>query len=407
MTSHKKIEQRLDSLGKQWRERPSMADRVLQRLEDGPVVSNKQPNSWLGGLTMTQRITYGSACAAALVLLVFLTFTSSATVTFAQVAQNIASAKTYSVKLTMKMLGDDAPKNLPVSQTVHARLPDSFRRVTQQEATDGKPMHNVNITHHDRPGIEIDHPTKSYRTIPPAKGVMPPLAMLEKLGQYSGKAQQNLGAKSIDGTKCSGFEIDLREIDPDADDGMLTVWVDTESMFPHQAEIRRNKPVPMVLKMTDFVWNAPLDDALFDTTPPEGYVNKTKPPEPIEVQVQLMVDALKLYAKLSGGNYPKVSQVYGDTVRDEMMKMAGFNGKMDKEWLQDPKFQEIMGATRGFGRITVLQRNNPNSKFFGKTVTPKDTDGVLLYWQLTDGKFHVIYGDLRSESVTAEKIKSL
>lgn len=321
-------------------------------------------------------------------------------------ADNIANAKSYSVKLVMKMEGD-APNAMSWSQTIQAQLPNSFRKDTRQQAPTGFATHSVNITHRDRPGIDIDHHAKIYRTVPPQKGVSPPLAMLEKLGVYTGKGQRDLGTKSFGSVKCNGFEIDLKEIDPDAGDGVLRVWVNSTTGLPHEAATSTNKPVPMTMRMSEFVWNALIDDSLFDTTPPDGYTNKTRLPKSVAAQVEQIVDSLKLYAKLSGGHYPKVSQIYGDSTRDKMLEMAGFNGGFDKDWLNDPKYQEIRESTGGFGRINVLQRQNPDIKYFGQTVGPKDSDKVLIYWQLDDGSYQVIYGDLRSDAVGADNIKSL
>jgi hypothetical protein len=230
--------------------------------------------------------------------------------------------------------------------------------------------------------------------------------MFDKLAEYRGKSQRNLDAKMIDGKQCDGFEIGLREIDPDASEGTLTLWVGADSQLPVEAEVRVETPILMVMRMTDFVWNREFDDALFDTSPPEGYQDISKPADPIDTQVKQITEALELYAKLSGGRYPQVKTVYGDVIRDQMQEMAGFKGKPDVKWFQDKNFQQITNATQGFARITVLQRNNPDAKYFGQDVGPKDAEKILLYWQLPDGKYQVIYGDLRSESLTSEKLKS-
>jgi len=40
-------------------------------------------------------------------------------------------------------------------------------------------------------------------------------------------------------------------------------------------------------------------------------------------------------------------------------------------------------------------------------VGPSDKDKVLLRWMLEDGRYEVIFGDLRTETVTAERLRAL
>ena len=41
------------------------------------------------------------------------------------------------------------------------------------------------------------------------------------------------------------------------------------------------------------------------------------------------------------------------------------------------------------------------------TVGPGDKDKLLLRWKLDDGRYEVIFGDLRSETVTAKRLHAL
>ena len=77
--------------------------------------------------------------------------------------------------------------------------------------------------------------------------------------------------------------------------------------------------------------------------------------------------------------------------------------------LRTPKLflSGFLEATRGLGTINVTLRDNPDAAYHGLQVDPEDKNKVLLRWQLEDGRFQVIYGDLRSESVTAEQLKTL
>jgi hypothetical protein len=45
--------------------------------------------------------------------------------------------------------------------------------------------------------------------------------------------------------------------------------------------------------------------------------------------------------------------------------------------------------------------------YYGKTVTPKDADRVLMRWKVSDNEYRVIFGDLHAQTVTAEKLAEL
>jgi hypothetical protein len=54
-----------------------------------------------------------------------------------------------------------------------------------------------------------------------------------------------------------------------------------------------------------------------------------------------------------------------------------------------------------------LEWNKKDSAYYGKTVTPKDADKVLMRWKVSDNEYRVIYGDLHAETVTPEKLAEL
>ena len=64
-------------------------------------------------------------------------------------------------------------------------------------------------------------------------------------------------------------------------------------------------------------------------------------------------------------------------------------------------------AFQGFAVFNRVLQANPDAAYYGKTVSPNNKNKVLLRWKLDDGKYKVIFGDLRSETVTAERLKGL
>ena len=45
--------------------------------------------------------------------------------------------------------------------------------------------------------------------------------------------------------------------------------------------------------------------------------------------------------------------------------------------------------------------------YYGDSIDPEDSNAVLIYWRLPDGKYMVRFGDLRAETVSAEELIKL
>jgi len=99
--------------------------------------------------------------------------------------------------------------------------------------------------------------------------------------------------------------------------------------------------------------------------------------------------------------------VYGDVTRDELIRLSGVQWPPKPAQLGDEKVAKIYGSLMGFARINGILRHNPDAAYYGKTVGPADKEKVLLRWKLDDGRYQVIFGDLRAEIVTANRLLGL
>ena len=54
-----------------------------------------------------------------------------------------------------------------------------------------------------------------------------------------------------------------------------------------------------------------------------------------------------------------------------------------------------------------LNADQKDPAYYGKTVTPKDAEKVLLRWKVSDKEYRVIFGDLHAETVSPEKLVEL
>lgn len=141
-----------------------------------------------------------------------------------------------------------------------------------------------------KPGIRIDHRTKTFRRWParPVNPDHPVSAALspQDWGKFSGQADRELGTREINGKKACGFQIDVKKISPESvNQGTAEIWLDPDSNLPVYAHMESEKPsgellAPQILTL-EMQWNLDLDPRLFDVTPPRGYeeVFPVLPPE--------------------------------------------------------------------------------------------------------------------------------
>jgi hypothetical protein len=259
-----------------------------------------------------------------------------------------------------------------------------------------------------KPTIRIDHRNKTFEREPVRRDeTLSTFDDLEILGRFSAEADRELGKKTINGKMARGFEIDMQKMDSRRmAPGRAEIWIDVESNLPVLVRydgIRRREHVTTI-EMKDIRWNIDLDPKLFDTTPPPGYVDAT-PQRTLPETVAQITKSLAIYSEASGGRYPPDKEINSINMVDALCKMFGVE-KFSGEATEGNE-GKVAESIDGFRRIEEIQMYNVEPAYHGRSVGPSDNDKVLLRWKLDDGKYQVIYGDLRSEAVTAERLREL
>jgi hypothetical protein len=278
----------------------------------------------------------------------------------------------------------------------------------------------------NKPSIIIDNRKKTFyyrplnkREVEEVKSFSP-----DKLANYRGEADRELGTKKINGKQARGFVIGTKKINPARPSpGLLEIWLDSETNLPVLIRYEvKTETQSMTGESSDFQWNIDLDPKLFDATPPAGYTDVTPKPPTSDEKVHLIIESLQTYAEASGGRYPQELHFDFHT-RANMIKLLGGGDILPKstadaqavarraikafERIPEAKRGRALRAFQGFTQIGEIQDYNSDAAYYGKTIGPKDKDKVLFRWKLDDGRYEVIFGDLRSETVTAERLHKL
>jgi len=405
---------------------------------------------WMGGVSMRRRIVVGGVgLAAALgILLAWSLMTSRPLSAMETVAKNIREAKSLTAKYVVKC---DVPLGVDLG-TQRENFRECSLRVYclasgEQRADahlDGV-LSGTQIFLPQRPGIDINHRKKTYVWVSAGSWGEESVRLIEKLGNFSGQADRDLGSRQVGDVRAKGFQIAAKKLDLDVMPDVpatVDVWVDPQTELPVlvEASMGPGEGVKVKTLIEDFQWNGDLDPKLFQTEPPEGYADRTLAPSsdgkerPIvvpedspkghtkgmiavghaspEEQAEAISLGLKTYAELCGGSYPREARPSAKSALADMAKAAGIplpssaDFRLRKE--QVPAALAIKRAKRGFNWLDwFFLQGADAAAYYGNSVGPNDKHKVLVRWKLEDGRYEVIYGDLRAETVTAQRLRTL
>jgi hypothetical protein len=118
-----------------------------------------------------------------------------------------------------------------------------------------------------------------------------------------------------------------------------------------------------------------------------------------------LIKGFATYLEFSNGAYPP-------TMSFDKTFVKHLNGFLNKAYEQQ-KFSKKQGEAKtldiSFGAFFFdkLTREKKDPVYYGDTVTVNDPDKVLVRWKISKKRYRVIYGSLKAETVSAEKLAEL
>ena len=237
---------------------------------------------------------------------------------------------------------------------------------------------------------------------------------------------KQLGRDNIDGIEVEGVEIRGRNLGipplPRRNDEMVVrFWVDIETDLPvrYEAVVFSERSGDWAIVADQFQWHEEVDPSIFEPNLPGDYflANVTVPKDGQKVTIKEgaeLLDGLRLFAELTDGRYPNSMPVAivegckaftkkhgGQTeelsekrleIVETLASSALFHGKL----VNSPKY--VAGKPVG---------KDNDVAYYGGRVRVEDADSVLLRWKVSDNQYRVIYGDLNTENVSAERLAEL
>ncbi len=118
-----------------------------------------------------------------------------------------------------------------------------------------------------------------------------------------------------------------------------------------------------------------------------------------------LIKGLATYLEFSNGTYPPTLNFDKAFVKH----LDGFLAEAYKNQQIDEKQGKAKTLDIGFAAFFYdkLVRENKDPAYYGDTITVNDTDKILVRWKTSKNRYRVIYGSLKAETVTTEKLAEL
>jgi hypothetical protein len=150
----------------------------------------------------------------------------------------------------------------------------------------------------------------------------------------------------------------------------------------------------MKIVMTDFVWNADLDESLFSLEPPEDYTVEEQTFDVSDKAEMGLIDALAFWTEMSGGWFPSKINDLGDPNQIRPMLIEKFDRDADPKEELDAAMKQVNLVLKG---LWFAQERKVEGNWFydGQDVRLGDADSPVCWWKVQDSNdYRVIYGNL-------------
>ena len=360
------------------------------------------------------------AAAAVIVIGVFVgyeMFKGTSSVSWAQVRQRVAAVRAVAYKA--EVTGSERGK--PFELRMEAIQADDYG--TRMDAYIGEEMMSRSYALTDE---------KSYVTLFPAQKKYLVVELTEEIRRQNGDPKvmveaflqgdyKGLGRSEINGVAVEGVE--SHDVSPTAGfpggGGLMgsaaqgefpgevvgRLWVDVATGWPVEVTLDitdEDGKEQMTIVVSDFQWEAQVDSDTFASVIPEGYELMYKVNVGRLESGEQLVEGLAYFAELTGGKYPvklTIGDILGEVGNIYKTKSSDLSFQLD-----DGQIVNLKYGAQHFGR---LEAEGKEPVYSGAIITAADVNKVLLRWKLDDDRYRVIFGDLRIEDVSAERLAEL
>ena len=226
----------------------------------------------------------------------------------------------------------------------------------------------------------------------------------------------DLGRSTIDGVEVEGFETtDPAYAGGAVENLKVRLWVDVKSRLPVRTEMdyKMNNQMEISGAIYDYQWDVQLDAKEFEPKIPADYELAAEMKMP-SLTEEAAIEGLKFFADMIG-HYPKSLNLMdllqgkenGPNPTAAGLKLKEEMDRMTKEE-RTKKGLEMIRPIQSLGMFyMMLVKDRKEPAYYGDKVTPEFGHAVLLRWKTGENQYKVIFGDLTTEEVNAERLAEL
>jgi outer membrane lipoprotein-sorting protein len=220
--------------------------------------------------------------------------------------------------------------------------------------------------------------------------------------EYKQLGRDNINGIDVEGIECTGPKV----MGGMFEEATARLWVEIGTDFPVRIEIEgivSGGQMEMSMVMDDFQWNVELDPALFVPDIPSDYTSSEMSLS--EANEGTAINGLRIFAELTDGRYPSNLALLTlmKEITEALTKKYGFKLVVKQDEYTSALVDTLQAATF-YAQLVGAEKE---AVYYGDSVTADDVDTVLLRWKVTDGIYHIIFGNLTTADVTEEKLAEL
>jgi hypothetical protein len=228
---------------------------------------------------------------------------------------------------------------------------------------------------------------------------------------------RKLGRKIIEDQEVEGIEINDPKFGKFGFEGCIAqIWVNVATNLPVLFELEGTSghgTVETKIVFDNFNWDGEYDSRLFE--PDLSGYSLMAEVESMPINEESTIEALQRFSQLAEGKYPRsldhtytrreVSNLYYKMYKEKMGKGHLFWEDEDFDWEGYTSLHSLMNATCRF--YAKLFNTDKEVVYHGEKVTADDLGLPLMRWKTSDDTYRVLFGDLRVEDVSKEKLTEL
>ncbi len=396
--------------------------KALAELKSTPTAV-PQPSIWR--IIMKSRITRLAAAAlvvlAALLAVTFFHKTSG--IVWAEVVQRLGEIKTVSYKITADIDGmQGTPKGYTTHMTQDVLVSyeqGAVRIDSALQLPGGIRKSQTYVLFGDRVAITVLPDQKKYFKVTISDDQMQkmgeengdPVTLLKALLEHN---YTELGRKTIDGVAAWGIQVSDPKLGTKMgsfisggmfDQTTVQLWVDQKHELPiriYATGSSQDGRASMKMVYDGFQWDIPIEPARLKPQIPEDYELVAQAKWEAGKEGEEIIEVLRLFVEFAEGRYPaslKTVTVVNALAPALKQKLSA---KPGKELIARLMKVDMVGMM-----YTTLERDGKDPAYYGDRVSAATPQAVLFRWKIGDNRYRVVFGDLRTEDVSADKLIQL